>query len=137
MSTFMRIFVIGSVILQFVSFICIAVLLSKEHKSLGVLTVYGGDIFYVDLDKMHVGSESGKYDLTFDNFSHLSGWLEEATAHEINNSLTYELHAALGSCQAKVTPNGVALETFNQYTRDTVSLLLDRTKDNKTFYFID
>lgn len=137
MNTFIKTFIIGSALLQSVSFICIAALLSKEHKSLGVLTVYSGDIFYIDLDKMHVGSESGRYDLTFENFSHLSGWLEEATAHEINNSLTYELHAALGSCQAKVTPNGVALETFNQYTRDTVSLLLDRTKDNKTFYFMD
>jgi hypothetical protein len=130
-------FIVGSVLLQLVSFVCIAILLQSEHKSLGVLTVYSGDIFYIDLDKMHVGSESGKYDLTFENFSHLSGWLEEATAHEINQSLTYELHAALGSCQAKVTPGGVALETFNQYTRDTVSLLLDRTKDNQTFYFID
>lgn len=130
-------FIVGSVLLQLISFICIAILLQSERQSLGVLTVYGGDIFYIDLDKMHVGSESGKYDLTFDNFSHLSGWLEEATAHEINQSLTYELHAALGSCQAKVTPGGVALETFNQYTRDTVSLLLDRTKDNQTFYFMD
>lgn len=130
-------FIIGSVLLQFVSFICIAILLQSERQSLGVLTVYSGDIFYIDLDKMHVTSESGKYDLTFDNFSHLSVWLDEATAYETNNTLTYEIHAILGNCQASVTPGGVRLETFNQYTRDTVSLLLDKTKDNQTFYFMD
>lgn len=127
-------FIIGSVLLQFVSFICIAILLQSERQSLGVLTVYSGDIFYIDLDKMHVTSESGKYDLTFDNFSHLSGWLDETTAYESNQTINYEITAVLESCQASVTPGGIKLNTFNFNNRDTISVMLDRTDDGTLFY---
>lgn len=127
-------FIVGSVLLQVISFICIAILLQSEKKSLGVLTLNCGDTFYIDLDKMHVASESGRYDLTFDNFSYLSGWLDEVTAFETNNMISYELTAILETCQAEITPGGIKLNTFNFNNRDTVSVMLDRTDDGTLFY---
>ena len=127
-------FIVGSVLLQLVSFVCIAILLQSEKKSLGVLTFNGGETFYVDLDKMHVGSESGRYDLTFENFSHLSGWLDETSAYETNNMISYELTAILGSCQAEITPGGIKLNTFHFNTRDTISVMLDKSDNGVLFY---
>lgn len=114
----------------------LAIKIAKVDKPSGILTFYGGDIYYVDTEKLHVGSESGKHDVQFKSFDQMSRWLEEVSADESSEVLSLELGIAMGQCSATILPDrsGVILKTYNFYTRDTVRMMLDSSTNGKTFY---
>jgi hypothetical protein len=113
----------------------LAIKVTRVNKPTGVLTFYGGDIYYVDTDELRVTSESGNHDVHFKSFDQMSKWLGDISAEESNKMLTLELGIAMGQCSASVLPNvsGVELKAYNFYTRDTVSMLLDSTDNGITW----
>lgn len=121
---------------QFVVSVLAIEIASVDKPSGGILTFYGGDIYYVDTEKLHVGSESGKHDVQFESFDQMSRWLEEISADESSEVLSLELGIAMANCTATILPNneGVMLKGYNFYTRDTVRMLMNASANGKTFY---
>jgi len=102
----------------------------------GQLTFYGGDIFYVDMDKLHLGTESGRIDTTFTDMEGLSSYLEEMSVRFYEEGLTYEIGQAVRA--GDVTPHGKGMKVhvFNPYTDEDINVYYNMREED-TFFLLD
>jgi len=102
----------------------------------GQLTFYGGDIFYVDLDKLHLGTESGRVDSTFTDMQSLSDYLEDLSVEYYEEGLTYEIGAAMQHMDVTPKGSGMRVHTKNHYTDEDIEIYLN-AREEDTFFLLD
>lgn len=102
----------------------------------GQLTFYGGDIFYVDMDKLHLGTESGRIDTTFTDMQGLSSYLEEMSVLFYEEGLTYEIGAAMQLMDVTPKGKGMRVHTTNHYTDEDIEVYLN-AREEDTFFLLD
>ena len=86
-----------------------------------VLTIYGAnDIYYANVDELHIGTESGRVDSTFSSFLDMALFLDDLSANDTNDydewavrsTIEYtEVHIC-GSKVSVVTPDVSSDTTF-------------------------
>ena len=102
----------------------------------GQLTFYGGDIFYIDLDKLHLGTESGRIDTTFTDMQGLSSYLEDMSVRFYEEGLTYEIGASMQLMDVTPKGKGMRVHTTNHYTDEDIELYLN-AREEDTFFLLD
>lgn len=102
----------------------------------GQLTFYGGDIFYIDLDKLHLGTESGRIDSTFTNIESLSSYLEEMSVRFYEEGLTYEIGQAVRAGDVTPQGKGMKVHVFNPYTNEDIEVYYNMREED-TFFLLD
>lgn len=115
-------------LLIFIFAFCIGVWSCKAFY--GTLVFYGADIFYVDVNRLSVGTESGTIDTSFNSFNEMSQFLENKSADALNDMDDYNLKMSLLDGQAEILPNGRGIEV----RAGNLVILLDRTDDGYVYY---
>jgi hypothetical protein len=135
----MKLFWVAVAILITFEIATLTVILNHQDNTGRMLTFYGtDDIYYVDIDKLRVGTESGRIDTSFDTFQDMAAFIDQVSADVENRAMTYEITAALKGTSATVMDGGnaVLLKLYNYHERDTIGVVLSKT-DNGSFIFQD
>jgi len=135
----MKLFWVAVAIIITFEIATLTVILNHQDNTGRMLTFYGtDDIYYVDIDKLHVGTESGRIDTSFETFQDMATFIDQISADVENRAMTYEITSALLSTSATITNDGnaVLLKLYNYHERDTIGVVLSKT-DNGSFIFQD
>ncbi len=135
----MKLFWVAVAIIITFEIATLTVILNHKDNTGRMLTFYGtDDIYYVDIDKLRVGTESGRIDTSFDTFQDMAAFVDQVSADVENRAMTYEITAALKSTSATVMDGGnaVLLKLYNYHERDTIGVVLSKA-DNGSFIFQD
>lgn len=97
---------------------------------------YGGDIFYVDIDKMHFSVESGRVDSTFTDIESMSKYIEDVSIQFYEEAITYEIGAAMQHMDVTPKGNGMRVHTKNHYTDEDIEVYLN-AREEDTFFLLD
>lgn len=107
-----------------------------------VLTFYGAsDIYYVDVDKLHIGAESGRIDSTFQSFGQMAEFLDQRSADDTNDYDEWVVRATIDYTEVHVCGDEVKVTAPDISSDNTFTFRLnasDTLDDGSVvFYTLD
>lgn len=107
-----------------------------------VLTIYGAnDIYYANVDKLHIGTESGRVDTTFTSFLDMALFLDELSANDTNDYDEWAVRATIEYTEVHICGSKVSVVTpdVSSDTTFTFRLNASDTLDDGSvvFYSLD